>query len=625
MENEYGEIIAYERSMSNVSVQKLCDGLCSVAHLQRIEKGERFCEKILADALLQRIGVSSDKFAYILNGQEQSSIVLKEKIVALVDDNQREDACLCIEEYKKLIQDKSVIHKQFCLLAKAILEWKNGKDSQPVLNMILEAWNLTKNGKSISKLKGQYLSFFEIALAMLYMRLMEGSKEEESVGEGYEEILFYLEQRVDVQDRVKWFPQAAYRLILLKKNGDRKRAIQICETTLKLLQKQASLNYLAEILGEYSELLKKEYTLQSEKIPPDIKKRLFEIDLIRESLDWLYKEYEIRQVEWIWNISFGMSEVYLYQDIIRGRRIGMGMSQEQLAEGICNAVTISRIECGKGFPKRKVLAQLLQKIKWAGENCTLTVQIGRPEYHRITSQISLLTHTEKFEEAEELLEELERKIHQKTIYAEQYFLNHSVVKYRLGKMDSKTCFMLQKQAFSLTVPNDISYEKLKQWHFSRMEIMCINGMSYFCEEMGKEQEVLKLLLLVQKFYERQLFQLRYYRAGYELTMRNIGNLLGNMGEYEEAIKAADICIALALSLQKGGNVARALYDKGWDMEGLWEKQLYTKERSLAYIKTSYALHLFLGEDIQCRFIINHMKELYNENIYGSSGEFGKSE
>lgn len=303
----------------------------------------------------------------------------------------------------------------------------------------------------------------------------------------------------------------------------------------------------------------------------------------------------------------------------------MGITQEQLANGICDAVTISRIECGKGFPKRKILAQLLEKVKWAGERYSLTAQISRPELHSLTSRISVLTHTEKMAEAEVLLEELERKIQQKTIYAEQYFFNHCVVKYRLGKMDAKTCFMLLKRAFHLTVPDKISYEKLEQWHFSRMEVMCMNGMSYFCEKMGEEKEVLQLLLLVQKFYERQLFHLEHYRAGYELTMRNIGNLLGNMGEYKEAIWAADTCITLALSLQKGGNVAGALYDKGWNMEGLWEKSLYTKEKSFAYIKTAYALHLFLGEEVLCKFIKNHIKEFYHVDMDELREGFGKFE
>lgn len=614
-ESEYGEIIAYERSMSGVSAERLCEGLCTAEHLRKIEKGKRSCEKILADALLQRLGVSADKFSYLLREKEYQDTMLREKIVFLIDTNQREEAKRYLEEYRIQTKGKHILSMQFCRLANAILEWNYGETIEKIQQDIREAWNLTKRGKDLQIKKREYYSFFELALLMLEVRLLEEKGEIEYAVKGYQELLVYLENRIAVEDRVKWYPQISYRQIrLLRKRGNVERALEVSVKTLKLLKDQASLNYLVEILEEYSKLLRASYLLKEESIPSDIEQRLMDMDLIRESLAWLYKEYEIKRAEWIWNISFGMSEIYLCQDVIRGRRLGMKMTQEELAEGICDPVTISRIERGKSFPKRKVLIQLLQKLKWSGENCTLTAQIGKPEYHQITSQISMLTHIGKLAEAEKLLDELERKVQKKDIFAEQYFLSMSVVKHGLGKLEDSIHFNTEKQALYLTMPNDLSYKELKQWHFSRTEVMCVNEMSYSCEKLGKEKEILELLWIVKKFYERQPFQLKCYRAGYELTIRNIGNLLGNIGKYSQAIGAADDCIKLALSSQKGGNAAVALYDKGWNMEGLWEKQLYTKEESLTFIKASYALNLFLGRDFQCEFIKNHVKEFYHKNI-----------
>ena len=111
----------------------------------------------------------------------------------------------------------------------------------------------------------------------------------------------------------------------------------------------------------------------------------------------------------------------------------MGLSQQALGEGICSLVTVSRIENGKSCPKRKDLVELLERVKWSGENCTLTAQIGNPEYHQITSQISNLTYLGKHKEAEKLLEELEEKVQEKNIFAKQYFIiNLSIVQFGLG-------------------------------------------------------------------------------------------------------------------------------------------------------------------------------------------------
>ena len=40
----------------------------------------------------------------------------------------------------------------------------------------------------------------------------------------------------------------------------------------------------------------------------------------------------------------------------------MGIPQEQLAEGICSTVTLSRLERGKNAPRRDIREKLLERI-----------------------------------------------------------------------------------------------------------------------------------------------------------------------------------------------------------------------------------------------------------------------
>lgn len=613
-ENEYGRIIAYERKNAHLSAEQLCEGICDRVYLQRIENGERSCEKILADVLLQRIGVSSKKFSYISNLQEREFIVMKENIVDFVDTNQREAAASCIGAYRKQTERKSILYVQFCMLAEAVLEWKNGVDRNKLLEKIQKAWNLTKKGKDIVRLRGQRLSYFEFSLAMLYIRLLEENREENIISY-YQELLGYLEKRVEELDRVEWYSQIAVRVIpLLKKNGNLKKAWEITIRTIRLLQRQASVFHLPEILKLYQEFLKEKFEKTGLVMPQEIKKQLSDIDGICKFLTWCYQEYQEKQREWIWDISFGESEIYLCQDIIKGRRIGMGLSQQELAEGICSPTTISRIECGKTYPKRNELVKLLERVKWSGENCTLTAQIGNPEYHRITSQISDFTYLENHEEAEKLLEELEKKIGKKNIFAEQYFLNNlSTVRFTLRKKDPQECYDLIEKALYLTVPK-LNKEGWKNWHFTRAEVMSINAMSYVCEYVGKREDVIKLLEIVKLFYEKQSFKLIHYQIGYGMTLRNLENLLGNIGEYKRSIQLADICIKQALKSEQIGVAAVALYDKGWGMECLWEKESFDKQESLNYIKASYYLNLFLGRKIEYEYYREHIKKLYGESI-----------
>ena len=61
-----------------------------------------------------------------------------------------------------------------------------------------------------------------------------------------------------------------------------------------------------------------------------------------------------------------MKEVYI-GSIIRKRRQELGLTQEQLCRGICETVTLSRIENGKQTPSRSKLNALLQRLGMPGE------------------------------------------------------------------------------------------------------------------------------------------------------------------------------------------------------------------------------------------------------------------
>ena len=61
-----------------------------------------------------------------------------------------------------------------------------------------------------------------------------------------------------------------------------------------------------------------------------------------------------------------MREV-LIGEAIRQRRLEMGLTQEKLCEGICDPVSISRIETGKQAPSRKKLKALLNRLGMSGD------------------------------------------------------------------------------------------------------------------------------------------------------------------------------------------------------------------------------------------------------------------
>ncbi len=597
--NSVGRLIWSERKRAKISEEELCKGICSRSLLHRLEIGERRCEKIMSDALLQRVGISADKFIYIMNPDEQDWLFLQEDLVDAVDRGNRKLTQPLLKKYYKMCARKCKLHKQFAYLCEVVLDWKNGLYTKGMLGKLEEAWEITMEDITMQEMSSCCLSLMECIIRMMYCRILEDMGEKEQAKEGYLQLLEYLEFKVDEEDRVKLYSQIAYRLMsYYLEVQDFQSAVELADKAVKLLKIRGRLFYMRKFLQVLLD-----YGSRSED---ECRIYMVACDAIR----WLYETYGVEEEEWVWNTHFGMAEVEFCGGLIRARRVAMGLTQEKLAEGICDAVTISRIECGKGAPKTQVLQKIMERIGMKEGGYEAINQIEQPEFFELANQISILLSFSKGEEAESLVEELDRRTKNKDKFVEQYIENvKAMALFIQKKMTPQEHFSRQWQALHLTMPY-LGKKQQKEWRFSRQEVGIATSLSYSCEDMGKEEEILELLYDIKNHYEKKPFQLVHYIAGYEVVTRNIGNLLGNKGEYAEAIEIADKGIAMTLKAGRGLVMSLLLYDCGWDMEQLWETGKYTKKESLYYVKASVALNLLFYGESKSQFFVDHLKKYY---------------
>ena len=86
-----------------------------------------------------------------------------------------------------------------------------------------------------------------------------------------------------------------------------------------------------------------------------------------------------------------MKEVFL-GEVIRQRRLELGLTQEELCEGICEPMTISRFENGRQTPSRNRIKALLQRLglpddRFFGLLSTKEVQISNLENEIISCHV----------------------------------------------------------------------------------------------------------------------------------------------------------------------------------------------------------------------------------------------
>lgn len=602
-QNQIGKMINYERNRAGLSLSELSKGLCSRAFLMRVETGERTCDKMIADALLQRAGGSADKFAYLLSPKEQQLLKLREQMLSAVEAGNKAEAPELIARYRRKAERKGKLHKQLLLLAQLMFDWKCGS-MEGLQDKLIEAWRITMEKNPMEdmvagKKKDMGMTLTEFVLLMMHYRFLEEQGNAAQASEGYAWLLLHLEHFAGAEDRSRLYPQLAYRRMqLLMGEGKTGEAVRLAKKAVEQLQVEGKLFYLRKLLR---------FLLEYDTDTPERKAKLAEI---LDAVSWVYEKHAIEEKEWIWNIPYGVANVEQFGDIIRARRKVLGLSQEELSEGICDPVTISRIEKGKVAPKKQVYQKLLERVGMTGDRFELTIQVERPELLAEADKVCGLLTLEYNKEAEQMLEELERKMEGEDKFSLQYFKSlKALVLYNLNKITPEEHSRLQEEALYLTVPQ-VSLEKLADWSFSFQEVRTINLLTHSYDRDGRREKGIALLEILKKQYEEKPFSLEYYVACYESIMMNMGNLLGNAGRYEEAIAASEKGICLGMRAGRGAVAISNLYGVGWDMEQLWETGAYTKEESLPYVKASYALSQIFEAEEQWEFYKKHIERLY---------------
>ena len=119
-ENEMlGKLIGDIRVSKRITLQELCAGLCEERMLRKYENGEVEIEKLMADALMQRLGKSMDKYDVLLNTKEYQLAKNRTHIQELLRRGKLVQAEIAIRNYERELPKEQKLHQQFLLLQKA--------------------------------------------------------------------------------------------------------------------------------------------------------------------------------------------------------------------------------------------------------------------------------------------------------------------------------------------------------------------------------------------------------------------------------------------------------------------------------------------------------------------------
>lgn len=107
------------RNSRKITLEKLCEGVCSFGMAAKIERGERIPNLLLRQRLLNRLGISGSDFQiYVSNDEYQKwtmrQLILKNIVHRNVDESER-----MLQKYSGMVDSTDCVAKQFVLSIQA--------------------------------------------------------------------------------------------------------------------------------------------------------------------------------------------------------------------------------------------------------------------------------------------------------------------------------------------------------------------------------------------------------------------------------------------------------------------------------------------------------------------------
>ena len=555
------------RTKQNITLEKLCEGLCTPSNLLYLEKGKKGLSKHLQDRILERLGVGAEDFTYMLGYEEYDCWHLRTKVLYAICRGECDRAGELLKTYVETYGDENPLERQFYLRMKAmILQYERG-DSREIHALLDEALKLTVPAVDKTPLCDLVLSIQE--LDMLADRAKYSGKEEEAT---YLAIIEYTRHRAfDSRGVSKILPKAVVYLYEEKRqNGietlsiqEQMKLLDLLGDALEIQRNNCSLYYLWELLFYRNEL----FHLLEDRLKnswEEFVQKQQENEKWLETIEWLYDvtgfHKETRESS---NVYF-VKGVECVNDVIRTRRKMLGMSATQLCEVICDVRTLRRIEKRKGTPQRLLAGELLERLGLPKEYVKNDMVVQDSEEKGVSGNILRALNYYDFDNAEKLITKMKEKDFVQNTYNQQFLSScENVIQLKKGKISKSQYCDNIKQIFEMTIPWSRLFEA-EEFYFTDSEVKFLHDLM-LGEGMSPE-EYRKFIEICEEYYGTFLGteQEINYSGQLDFVIGFVASSLGNIGNYDKSNEYSEKMIKKNLWAKKLFILPSEMYCIWWN-------------------------------------------------------------
>lgn len=237
-------------------------------------------------------------------------------------------------------------------------------------------------------------------------------------------------------------------------------------------------------------------------------------------------------------------------EYIRQERLKRGITQEQLCAGICEPITVSRMENGKQTPSYSRICAFLQRLGLPDDRYFALLSKNEMEIKVLQDEIT--ADVIRFERATpekrpsirteglKKLDELERLAEVDERIIQQYILSKKSI---FGKPDGpyspEEQLELLLEALHLTTP-DLDLEEINLGLYSLEETSLLNAIACDYAQMGQLKKAIDIYRQLLKYVQKHYSEMSRYAGKLALIAHNYTRELFLVGRYDDAIEIAEL-------------------------------------------------------------------------------------
>lgn len=614
---ELNMYISKMRIDKNISTKLLSNGICAQSVLTDVESGKKDIDGFIFDNILQRLGTSEDGYICYHSKDKTESIFQRNIILNLINNKDITRAEKEIETYKKKYWDKNNLHKQFILHIESKLLILKKNDCELAYRELRQAVIYTVPEIEKKKLFRLLIGFNELFLIVECIKLKSKVYNHNYTYKDYEEIIEYIRKsewenilKIRIYNKVICLISEYW---LMERKYD--KILNYCNEAIKYIQNTKKQYFISDIL---------KFKIQSLEglINNSFKKDLYNLEELNKdykvTIEWknmidnLFNEYDAADEPYEWQPYYNSKEIYCIGEVIKKRRKMLKQSYEELSDGICDSITLLRIEEGIQAPRPKTARNLLKKLNISNEIYSTDIISDDYELHNLFNEINNLLNSRKYDEANKLINLLDNKLDSSNLINKQYFMHKKTSTLKnLGLISKEESMKNFEDALYITLPKNLDL-KSQNNYFTKREILLMINIAITAEEVGDKNKALEQYEVLEVYFNNIGEDIKNNIISYETFSINYQSFLENICAFQKANEINKKIITECLKLRRGSSIPDLLYSQAYNfrksIEQTREMQDFEKNLYMEKLKKSYIMACIMNDECLIDYIGKKIKE-----------------